>query len=426
MAYLFRLKTTAVIWLGFTCFFVCVILFLIDHVMISGNTVDLPDSQESIFKANKNFINCNDESNKAPFTDIWQDTISDVPNLLDLDKVMNNVIKDMQNSSNDLGMPDTPNGYCSGDDALDQNQISNEDNTQEQLANCVESSSAFPVLKTSSDGCFLDDVPGLCQFEIRFVKAGKCITKSIRYTYSKLLNKLFVQRNEICPVLFKCVNNPPPGSFIKVMPYFKNSLDSSDIVKTCLLHNTACVDNEQSALGHLVQAHLPSHYSVTKVIYDVTEEGQKYVLIPCDELNECGREHFTVRFKFTCLSSCKSGINRRPTVLVFCLQSPDGFTLGRRVVDLCICTRPGRDRIKEENKISPLPGKVSAVKRTSCSNFNHSEKVRKEADDNDVFYLKINGRHKYEKLLAIKQAFDLEEMVSDEQRQRYFQEQEYD
>ena len=51
-----------------------------------------------------------------------------------------------------------------------------------------------------------------------------------------------------------------------------------------------------------------------------------------------------------CLGSDVGGINRRPLKVVFTLELGEGQVVGRRVVDVRICSCPKRDRQQEEQK----------------------------------------------------------------------------
>ena len=253
---------------------------------------------------------------------------------------------------------------------------------------------------------------GAYGFFVHFVELAKVITKNIQYTYSKKLNRLFVQKDEVCPIQFRCGIVPPIGSVVKVMSRFKSSQFFATPVKTCLLHKKSATENPLSS-GHFIQVLEPQ----CSVSYNVTDEGQESVSFVFQRNNE-DSDFQTIRFRFPCLSSCKSGINRRAIEMIFQLESADGAAIGRQAVDLCICTRPGRDRLREEGKASiAKKPKRRKSEITFTDDLEPVAKVQKDTDE--VYTMTIRGRKKYEKLLQIKQAFDLAELVDDEQRDKY-------
>jgi hypothetical protein len=52
--------------------------------------------------------------------------------------------------------------------------------------------------------------------------------------------------------------------------------------------------------------------------------------------------------KFMCLGSDVGGINRKPVKLIFTLELGIGNVIGRRTIDLRICSCPKRDKQQEE------------------------------------------------------------------------------
>jgi len=61
--------------------------------------------------------------------------------------------------------------------------------------------------------------------------------------------------------------------------------------------------------------------------------------------SECG-------IKFMCLGSDVGGINRKPVKLIFTLEKTLGNVIGRRTMELRICSCPKRDKQQEEQKFN--------------------------------------------------------------------------
>ena len=55
--------------------------------------------------------------------------------------------------------------------------------------------------------------------------------------------------------------------------------------------------------------------------------------------------------KFMCLGSDVGGINRKPVSVIFTLEDGAGQVVGRRVVDVRICSCPKRDMQQEEERL---------------------------------------------------------------------------
>ena len=78
--------------------------------------------------------------------------------------------------------------------------------------------------------------PGSHGFQLSFGPPTDGATKSIDYTYSHKLKKLYVQRGAHCPFKFKSQKRPPPGSYVKILPVFKGTHVLSEPVKRCSNH----------------------------------------------------------------------------------------------------------------------------------------------------------------------------------------------
>uniref|UniRef100_H2ZH73 Cellular tumor antigen p53 n=1 Tax=Ciona savignyi TaxID=51511 RepID=H2ZH73_CIOSA len=149
------------------------------------------------------------------------------------------------------------------------------------------------------------------------------------------------------------------------------------------------------------------------------------------ERPQIGAEYTTVLYKFMCLSSCVGGINRRPLNVVFNLENAEGQIIGRRVVEVRVCSCPGRDRSQEEKRKRSESGSKEATKRPYKSlqgtmNIMQTSAKRKcmmaGGDDQEEFTLKIRGRDKFEMLKKIKEALDIAEVAAQQQMETYREE----
>ena len=88
--------------------------------------------------------------------------------------------------------------------------------------------------------------------------------------------------------------------------------------------------------------------------------------------------------KFTDLSSCVGGINRRDTRLVLCLTDVSGACLGRQGINVRICSQPARDRLHEEK------------------NFRSSETEETSADPNtERYWIMTSSKKNFEALMKV-------------------------
>lgn len=284
------------------------------------------------------------------------------------------------------------------------------------------------------------DYPGEFDFRIDFGELTDYAPKSAQYTYSKSLNKLFVKMNVTCPIRFKCATRlPPSGCSIRAIPVFKRPEHVTDVVTRCPNHK---IPDEVHYIpnGHLIRAESTNECHVN---YHVATDGRESVTV-LYERPQVGAEYSTVLYKFMCLSSCVGGINRRPLLTCFTLEK-GGQVLGRRVVEVRICSCPGRDRSQEERRKNTNKndhGLAIGSSSSSRSNFRYINgkiqncldhatpsggKKRRylqtanslpESDTGD-FILHVRGREKFEYLRKMKEALDLMDLISPSQIEAY-------
>uniref|UniRef100_H2ZH75 Cellular tumor antigen p53 n=1 Tax=Ciona savignyi TaxID=51511 RepID=H2ZH75_CIOSA len=271
------------------------------------------------------------------------------------------------------------------------------------------------------------DYPGDWDFQINFGEATESAPKSAQYTYSPVLNKLFVKMNVTCPIKFKCSRPAPNGCVVRVIPVFKRPEHVTDLVTRCPNHKIP--DEAQGMVNsrYLVRAEMPGE---NQALYGVGIDGRENVAVML-ERPQIGAEYTTVLYKFMCLSSCVGGINRRPLNVVFNLENAEGQIIGRRVVEVRVCSCPGRDRSQEEKRKRSESGSKEATKRPYKSlqgtmNIMQTSAKRKcmmaGGDDQEEFTLKIRGRDKFEMLKKIKEALDIAEVAAQQQMETYREE----
>ncbi|XP_066295837.1 tumor protein 63-like isoform X1 [Branchiostoma lanceolatum] len=269
------------------------------------------------------------------------------------------------------------------------------------------------------------DYSGPLGFEFSFGPQQTNTAKSATWTYSEVLNKLYVRMALTCPVKFKTRIPVPHGCFIRAMPLYKKPEHVTEVVKRCHNHTAAKEFNDHPAPSHLIRVE-----GNPNAQYWEDPHTQRQSVTIMYESPQAGTEYNTVLYNFMCFSSCVGGLNRRPTQVIFTLENGQGQVLGRRVVEVRICACPGRDRKTEERSYNKAHGNQPSestpvknkkgVKRMSqgFTITTLGSKKRKTPDDN-VYYVPVRGRENYEILMRIKESLELMQMIPKAQVEQY-------
>ncbi|XP_072035550.1 tumor protein 63-like [Amphiura filiformis] len=255
--------------------------------------------------------------------------------------------------------------------------------------------------------------PGDYEFMIYLGQPTPTAAKSVSWTYSNALKKLFVDKDKPCPIQFKTTKAPPAGSYIRAMPIFKKPEHIQQVVKRCPNH-ASCVQNDLTAY-HLVMSSDPSSQYV-----EDPNTGRLSVIVPYN-VPQVGTEYSQYLYTFKCFLSCVGGLNRRQIQVVFTLET-NGQILGRQVIDVRVCACPGRDRKGEEKcqneKQSKKPSK-RASKVTSSFEVTTIGGKKRKTEDEQIYTIFVKGKEKYDLLMKIKESLDLMEYLTPTQIQAY-------
>ncbi|KAG8040234.1 hypothetical protein G9C98_000804 [Cotesia typhae] len=93
--------------------------------------------------------------------------------------------------------------------------------------------------------------------------------------------------------------------------------------------------------------------------------GHSSVTIPLGT-PQPGCTYVSLDFMFYCKNSCSTGMNRRATQLVFTLETETREIVGRRTIEVRVCSCPKRDMEKEEETLASR-GKKRKIKKISTS-----------------------------------------------------------
>eukprot|EP00794_Sanderia_malayensis_P008042 gene8042-8905_t len=208
-----------------------------------------------------------------------------------------------------------------------------------QMTHVASSSPTLPALPETSK------FPGAFGFELSFGPPTEGATKSIDYTYSHSLQKLYVQRGAHCPFKFKSKMKPPEGSVIKCLPVFKGTHVLTEPVKRCSNH--AVGEEETGNFDAASRYHfIRSDNGMAE--YESLENGRLCVTFPFTG-PQVGAEFQTELLSFQCFNSCGNSAHAKRRIdIIFTLEHANQV-LGRQVIEVRVCACPGRDRQNEEH-----------------------------------------------------------------------------
>jgi len=221
--------------------------------------------------------------------------------------------------------------------------------------------------------------------------------------YSPKLHKVFIKMEKTLPLRFMGWHPATPGLFLRTAMVFMLEEYKSDPVRRCHNHmaSTNLVNQNMEPRKRKHVVHCVSHQSE----YEERNEHLSVLTPLCGLTFEHGSQHITMIFKFLCKNSCQSGMNRRPTELIFTLENHEGKVLGRQKLLIRICSSPKRDKEKEEESLAPpassaiiLPGRQKSLKKLTN---------KSSSFDNHIYKVELNIPGKENYLAIYKYAYDL-------------------
>ncbi|XP_043265971.1 cellular tumor antigen p53 [Colletes gigas] len=215
--------------------------------------------------------------------------------------------------------------------------------------------------------------------------------------YSQLLRKVFINMEQPMPIHFKW-DPPADGLFLRTAMVFSLDQYASDPVKRChnhmALNNLSNRDIDPRVIKHVVRC--MDHSSMYE------ENNERLSILTPLHTPQPGSQYVLLNFKFLCKNSCPSGMNRRPTELVFTLEDGEKRVLGRRRLLVRICSCPKRDKKKEEAETADAQPVVK--KRKLCLPV--GKKIMPSFDTH-VFNIQLNIVGKENYLSILKYAYDI-------------------
>ncbi|XP_076759707.1 p53 isoform X1 [Xylocopa sonorina] len=220
---------------------------------------------------------------------------------------------------------------------------------------------------------------------------------SKHWVYSQTLKKVFINMEETLPLRFKW--EPPEDGFVlRTAMVFSLDQYASDPVRRCHNHmapNNPCNrDVEPRVIKHVVRC---THHLT---MYE--ERNEHLSIVTPLNRPQPGSQYVPICLKFLCKNSCPSGMNRRPTELIFTLEDRNRRILGRRRLPVRVCSCPKRDKKKEEAEVTENQPDIK--KRKLCIPVG---KKMMPSCDTHVFNVQLNIVGKENYLAVLKYAYDI-------------------
>lgn len=159
--------------------------------------------------------------------------------------------------------------------------------------------------------------------------------------------KLFIKMNAKMTIGVsyreQCRNEP---LYLRSMIIFSKPAEMHLPVHRCANHRAPNASQEMAA--NIIKINDP------KALYVGSENGETFrerlsVVVPMETVttDENGKVVQSVALEFGCQNSCSSGINRRPTSIVFTLENMNAELLGKSAIEFKVCSCPKRDAERE-------------------------------------------------------------------------------
>ena len=235
----------------------------------------------------------------------------------------------------------------------------------------------------------LVDWPGPQQFDVKIVEVRGKQRQNVQY--SDLLQKLYIKQNHFANIeLLYSVTTSDLSVSACLM--FTCPDQAQHHVTTCRQHSRGSDGKLREALSEFV---LRMSSDSLQAKYTLSNSGRRFVRmdnLPSAAATPHNLQSITVGVKFTDLSSCPGGINRRNTALVLALTAHSGQPLGRRVIPVRICTCPKRDREKDERE-----ERISRMRDEA----NEEKQGGEVGEERESFWVMATSRENYETLLKV-------------------------
>ena len=250
----------------------------------------------------------------------------------------------------------------------------------------------LPFTETAGSLAFsLEDWPGPQVFDVQIVEVTGKQRQNVQY--SGLLKKLYIRQNHAAQLRLVYSGSGDRKLSVSACLMFTNPDQAQHHVTACYQHSRRSDGELKDALAEFV---LRMSSDSLNVKYASFKNGRKFVQIDnLPSTNQSSNQCTSVSVKFTDLSSCPGGINRRDTSLVLALTDHSGQLMGRRVLPVRICTCPKRDREKDE--------------REERETRHRDIETHQNQGEVEEFWVLASSRDNYEALLKVGEVLEKKE-----------------
>ncbi|XP_055590543.1 cellular tumor antigen p53 isoform X2 [Uranotaenia lowii] len=177
------------------------------------------------------------------------------------------------------------------------------------------------------------------------------------WMFSSRLNKVFVKMGQACTFNLSCQTFTYQQLYVRAMMVCSAPEDLHYPVFRC--ENHRCSDNSSPPITDAIKTHVMRCFNPTTQ-YVGNEKGVAFqerlaVIVPVG-MTKTENASLNISLQFVCQNSCRI-INRRQTAIIFTLEDAAGQILGRRSLNLKVCSCPKRDKQKEEESLGPVKRK---------------------------------------------------------------------
>jgi len=220
---------------------------------------------------------------------------------------------------------------------------------------------------------FLTDWPGDFRFKLKLPSSGKARDPQ----YSSYLNKLYIAQNRAVTLTLSTSAPATVPLSLRAQLVFTSPDHQKDPVRVCYQHSHTGggTPRTEALASHVLRLTAGEPHVDVKYLH-FTDTGKHAVLVSPLPPPAPGTCTVPITIRFTDLSSCPGGINRREIAVVFTLESK-GRVVGRKVLPVRVCTCPKRDRQHDEKErggsSSSSSGRVPGGKRAPPETLVQSE-----------------------------------------------------
>lgn len=239
-----------------------------------------------------------------------------------------------------------------------------------------------------------DNFTGRHNFDIKFDgnKGGAA------WNYSPVMDKLYIKMDNKIQMAFSYDTQEHKDLYVRALPVFLDSNNFTKPVQRCYSHRNPQDKINQGytdRTDHIIRIDDPY------AIYQHNEESGRFsVVVPLGP-KQNGTDTVYKTLSFMCQNSCLG--MKRPLAVILTLEDQYGHVLGRRTLNVKVCSGPNRDRKIEESTCQHVTvDKKTKKRKSSCG-----------AEDNTI---SIKIPNKIAKLVVSYAELRLKELCEEENR----------